>query len=352
VHARPASAGRMALVGALVAAEPPEVPAELPLRGACFRDHPPEAEPSLRTRTDRSTWERPRAVGRPVDLAAEERANPAADLGADRAHREADLAAEHPSEARLGATDAGCRRDPGSSWRRRDSDLRGIRRARDCWGSKDLPEAPAEAEAAAAGAHRDSAAAVAHILVVEVRPGVAAGLPIPEAAHNRPVLEVDLEGARRDFGAVLGAGRIVPVEGVVAAGVDPIRVGTQQVAAVPETCRDAARPKRAAGLHTKRRICSWAYSKCRSAGTRSSSPTSERANNTGRCRPVAKRGQHTCSVPDRIVFVGSASRSFRRLFRRGFERPYRPKTGGTRGEPGEPRRGWRPRSARFGANAA
>jgi hypothetical protein len=283
---------------------------ELPPPGVCFRAHPPEAEPSLRTRTDRSTWEeRPTAVARRADLAVEERVNREADLAADRAHREADLAAEHqaviPSEAGLAETDVGCPRDPGSSSHRMDSVLRAIPRARDCWGSKDLPEAPAAADAAAAevaaAEDRMDSAAEARILVVEEALGVAAALPIPEAARTRLVPEVD----HRDFAAVPEAGRIVPVvEEVVAAGADPTRVGTQQVAAAPETCRDAARPKRAAGRHTKRRTCSWAYSKCRSAGTRSSSPTSERAKNTGRLRPVSKRGQHTCSVPDRIVFVG------------------------------------------------
>lgn len=62
--------------------------------------------------------------------------------------------------------------------------------------------------------------------------------------------------------------------------------------------------------------------------------------NSGRCRPVSKRGQHTRSVPDRIVrrrirgflyFRGrgpaaDSNRRLKRLFRRGCERPCQPRT--------------------------
>lgn len=293
-HVRLASAARRALAeAAQVAEEPLEVPAELPLRDACFRDRPPEAARSLRTRTDRSTWELPAAVAQWADPGVEEPVSRVEDLAVDRAHLEEDLAvqdhlAADPSAARLAAVDAGCRRDPGSSLRRKDSILQATRRALDCWGSKDPPEAPAVA-AAGAVVRKDSAEA--DILVVAEEPlAVAAALPIRGAAHTHLVPEV----AHRDFAAAPGAVRIVLAGAeVVAAGADPIRVGMQQAAAVPETCRDAARPKRAAEHHTKRRTCSWAYSKCRNAGTRSSSPTSERRKIPG----VVARFRSAASIP-------------------------------------------------------
>jgi hypothetical protein len=271
---------------------------------------------------------------------------PAADLVVDRVHLvegpvvAAEVAATPAVAAhrdhRHQAADAECPRGRGSSWRRMDSDLRVSRRVRDCLGSKDLPAEPAGEVGVVArtdSAEADTPAVVEAPEAAEVRPNL-------EAARSRLVRVV----VRRDSAAaavVPAAARTLPaVAEVAAVEADPNPAGKQQEAAVRETFRGAERPKRAAERHTKRRTCSWAYSKCRSAGTRSSSPTSERAKNTGRCRPVSKRGQHTRSVPDRIVrrrirgFLyfrsrGSAASSnsrLRRLFRRGCERPCQPGT--------------------------